>query len=286
MPGPIVDIHPHIVSPDTKRYPAAPLFGIQSDWSKERKATDKDLIAAMDEAGVAKTAIVHASTVYGFDNSLVADAVAHFPQRCTAVGSIDMLAPDAADVARQWISRGITGFRIFTGGSTKEVDASTLDDARSYPVWELCSDRGLSMCVQTNASGIPATIALAKRFPSVPIIVDHFARPDVSGGPPYAAAAPLMSLSAVPNVYLKLTPVVLGVVQKANADIHAFLVKVVAEFGAARIAWGSNWPNSPGTLKEHVTEARAAVALLNGADRDAILGGTALRLYPALNKHQ
>ena len=103
MPGPIVDIHPHIVSPDTKRYPVAPLFGIQSDWSKERKARDEDLIAAMDEAGVAKTAIVHASTVYGFDNSLVADAVAHFPQRCTAVGSIDMLAPDAADVARQWI---------------------------------------------------------------------------------------------------------------------------------------------------------------------------------------
>ena len=79
MPGPIVDIHPHIISPDTKRYPATPLFGIQSDWSKERKATDEEMIAAMDEAGVAKTAIVHASTFYGFDNSLVADAVATFP---------------------------------------------------------------------------------------------------------------------------------------------------------------------------------------------------------------
>ena len=233
MPGPIVDIHPHIVSPDTSRYPVAPLFGIQSDWSKERKARDEDLIAAMDDAGVAKTAIVHASTVYGFDNSLVADAVAHFPQRCTAVGSIDMLAPDAADVAKQWISRGLTGFRIFTGGSTKKVDASTLDDARSYPVWELCSERGLSICVQTNASGIPATIALAKRFPKVPIIVDHFARPDVSGGPPFAAAAPLMSLAAFSNVYLKLTPVALNLMQQAKADADAFLAKVVAEFGAA-----------------------------------------------------
>ena len=51
------------------------------------------LVAAMDEAGVAKTAIVHASTCYGFDNSLVADAVAHFPQRCTAVGFIDTPTP-------------------------------------------------------------------------------------------------------------------------------------------------------------------------------------------------
>jgi predicted TIM-barrel fold metal-dependent hydrolase len=283
MPGPIADIHPHIVSPDTNRYPVAPLFGIQSDWSKERKARDEDLIAAMDEAGVAKTAIVHASTVYGFDNSLVADAVAHFPERCTAVGSIDMLAPDAADVAKQWISRGLTGFRIFTGGSTKEVDASTLDDARSYPVWELCSERGLSICVQTNVSGIPATIALAKRFSKVPIIVDHFARPNVSGGPPFAAAAPLMSLAALSNVYLKLTPVALNLMQQAKADVDALLAKIVGEFGAARIAWGSNWPNSPGTLKEHVAAAKAALASLSEADRDAILGGTALRLYPALN---
>ena len=50
MPGPIVDIHPHIVSPDTKRYPLTPLFGIQSDWSKERTASDEQLVAEMDEA--------------------------------------------------------------------------------------------------------------------------------------------------------------------------------------------------------------------------------------------
>ena len=283
MPGPIVDTHPHIVSPDTKRYPLTPLFGIQSDWSKERTASDEQLVAEMDEAGVAKTAIVHASTCYGFDNSLVADAVAHFPQRCTAVGSIDMLTPDAVDVAKGWITRGVTGFRIFTGGSTKSVDASTLDDARSYPVWELCGERGVSICVQTNALGIPATIALARRFPRVPILVDHCGRPDVSDGPPYAKAAPLMSLAAWPNVHLKLTPVVFDRLLQAKADTQAFLAKLVADFGAARIAWGSNWPNSPGTLKDHVTEVKAALASLSEADRDAILGGTALRLYPALN---
>jgi predicted TIM-barrel fold metal-dependent hydrolase len=284
MAGPIVDIHPHIVSTDTTRYPLTPLFGIQSDWSKERTASVEELLAAMDDAGVAKTAIVHASTCYGFDNSLVADAVARFPERCTAVGSIDMLAPDALDVAKSWIARGITGFRIFTGGSTKSVDASTLDDKRAYPVWTLCGERGISICVQTDASGIPPTISLAKRFPNVPIIVDHFARPDLTGGPPYAAAAPLMSLASVPNVHLKLTPVALDRIRQAKADTHAFLGKVVAEFGANRIAWGSNWPNSPGTLKEHVAAAKAALAPFSEADRDAILGGTALRLYPALNK--
>lgn len=282
MAAPIVDIHPHIISTDTQKYPLTPLFGIQSDWSKDRPASDDELIAEMDAGGVAKAAIVHASTCYGFDNSYVADAVARYPQRCTGVGSIDMLAPDAVAVASSWIERGITGLRIFTGGSTKKVDASTLDDPRSYPVWELMSERGLSICVQTNATGIPATIALAKRFPKVPIILDHFGRPDIAGGPQFAAAAPLFSLAACPNVYLKLTPVVLQRVAECGADVHALMAKVVAEFGAKRIAWGSNWPNSPGSMAEHVANAKAALVKLSTEDQEWILGRTALGLYPAL----
>ncbi len=282
MSGPIIDIHPHIVSTDTRRYPPTPLFGIQSDWSKERPAEVEDLLAAMDAAGVAKTAIVHASTVYGFDNSLVADAVKRFPARCTAVGSIDMLAPDAVATAKSWLDRGMTGFRIFTGGSTKKVDASSLDDAQSYPVWELMSERGLSICVQTDQTGIPATIALAKRFPKVPVLVDHFARPNTAGGPPYAAAASLFGMAGVPNIFLKFTPVALKQLTDTKTDVHAFMSKLVAEFGADRIGWGSNWPNSPGTMGEIVAAAKGAISHLSQKDQDFILGGTALRLYPSL----
>ena len=280
--SPIVDIHPHIISTDTKRYPPTPLFGIQSDWSKERPASDDDLIAAMDAAGVARTAIVHASTCYGFDNSYVADAVKRHPTRCTGVGSIDMLAPDATARAERWIARGITGLRIFTGGSTKKVDVSTLGDPRSYPVWELMSDRGLSICVQTTAVGIPATMALARRFPKVPIILDHLGRPDAKGGAPFAAAASLFSLADLPNVYLKITPVVIERLEQCEADIPAFVGQVVAKFGARRIAWGSNWPNSPGTLAEILAASKRALASLSQTDQDWILGLTALRLYPAL----
>jgi L-fuconolactonase len=282
MAAPIVDIHPHVISTDTKTYPLTPLFGIQSDWSKERSASDEELIAEMDAGGVAKAAIVHASTCYGFDNSYVADAVARFPKRCTGVGSIDMLAADAVTVASDWIARGITGLRIFTGGSTKKVDASTLDDPRSYPVWELMAERGLSICVQTNTTGIPATIALARRFPKVAIILDHFGRPDLAGGPQFPGAAPLFSLAPFPNVHLKLTPVVLQRVEESGADVHALMAKVVAEFGAKRIAWGSNWPNSPGSMAEHVANAKAALAGLLTEDQAWVLGRTALGLYPAL----
>ena len=67
--SPVIDVHPHIVSPDTKRYPLAPLGGTQSTWSSERPTTYETLLKAMDDAGVAKAAIVHSSTAYGYDNS-------------------------------------------------------------------------------------------------------------------------------------------------------------------------------------------------------------------------
>ena len=51
---PVIDIHPHIVSPDTKQYPLAPRGGTQSTWSSERPTTYDMLLAAMDKAGVDK----------------------------------------------------------------------------------------------------------------------------------------------------------------------------------------------------------------------------------------
>jgi hypothetical protein len=32
----IIDIHNHVIAPDTQRYPLAPLGGKQSDWSRTR----------------------------------------------------------------------------------------------------------------------------------------------------------------------------------------------------------------------------------------------------------
>ena len=85
----IIDVHPHVIASDTKRYPLSPLSGRQSDWSRERPVDFERMIAAMDEAGVAKAALVQASTCYGYDNAYLADAVAARPERFTGVFSVD-----------------------------------------------------------------------------------------------------------------------------------------------------------------------------------------------------
>jgi L-fuconolactonase len=278
----IIDIHPHIISDDESRYPPAPLFGKRSDWSQERPCTVDTLIAAMDEAGVAKAAVVHSSTTYGFDNSYVVDGCNRFPDRLVAVGSVDVAAGDAVPVIREWVDKGLKGLRIFTGGSTKDFDPTELENPAAYPAWELLGELGVPMCIQTGPVGLPQVTDLARRFPNVNIILDHLGRPDVLDGPPYAHADSLFALSDIPNIYLKLTPRIFGDVTKGEASAQTFFPKVAAAFGANRMAWGSNFPTSPGTLADILATARAGLASLSESDQDWIFGKTAQGLYPAL----
>ena len=278
----IVDIHPHIISDDEGRYPPAPLFGTRSEWSKERPTTVETLIESMDAAGVAKAAVVHSSTTYGFDNSYVVDGCAKYADRLVAVGSVDVLQADAPEKIRAWADRGLAGLRLFTGGSTKEFDPSELDDPRSFPAWELCGELGLPMCIQTGPIGLPQVTALAKRFPNVAIILDHLGRPDVLDGAPYAKAQSLFDLAPLENIYMKLTPRIFGDVKKEKASAETFFPRVVEVFGAQRLAWGSNYPTSPGTLVEILATAQAGLASLSEDDRAWIFGKTALKLYPTL----
>src|ERR1700689_818937 len=232
-----IDIHPHVIRTDTVRYPNAPVGGHKSDWSRERPVSLEAMIVAMDGAGVQKAAIVQASTCYGHDNSYVADAVAAHPNRFTGVFSVDVLAADAPQRMRYWLDRGLTGMRLFTFGSTMSEQASWLDDPKSYPAWTYAAERGLSICMQMSAAAIPQLMLMIERFPKVNVILDHAARPSLADGPPYAAAASLFGLARYPNVYLKLTARNFTEAGKGKATPETFFPKLVAEFGAERLAW-------------------------------------------------
>lgn len=278
----VVDIHPHIISGDLDKYPPSPLFGKQSDWSRERPLEVDALLRAMDDAGVGKAAIVHSSTCYGYDNSYVCDAVTTHPGRLTAVGSVDLMAADAKERITAWMKRGLTGLRLFTGGSTKAFDTSDLDHPDSFPAWDMASEEGLSICIQTGPVGLAQIAGLAKRFPRVKIVLDHLSRPAIDDGPPYNKAVSLWAMSAFDNIFLKITPRTTDAVVTGDADPTSFFAKLVDTFGAGRLAWGSNYPSSDGTLGDNLAVAMAQLAFLPAAARHEIFAGTAQRLYPCL----
>jgi len=282
----VVDVHPHVIADDVRRYPLAPLGGKQSDWSRTRPVTTEQMIAAMDTAGVAKAAIVQASTCYGHDNSYVADSVAAHPARFTGVFSCDILAPDACETIAYWMRRGLTGMRLFTTGSTMPGQAGWLDDPRSFPAWRKAEEARLPVCLQMTAEGIPQVENVLHQFPELRVVLDHLARPVQNDGPPYRGADSLWNLVRFPGVYLKVTERNFVGAKMGRATPETFFGQLVYTFGASRIAWGSNFPASERSLPELLALAQDTLAFLSDADREWIFSRTAQVLYPALANNQ
>ena len=279
---PIIDIHPHVIATDNVRYPLQPLGGNQSTWSRDRPTPYDKMVEAMDQAGVAKSAIVQASTAYGHDNSYVAEAIAAHPRRFTGVFSIDMLAADNVEKMKHWLARGFSGMRLFTTGSTMPGQATWFDDPRTFPAWQHASDTGTPVCMQMTPQGFPQLRGLLERFPKVKIILDHLARPQLVDGPPFTADREFLALSRYPNVFLKLTPLNVSPANWGKATPETFFGALIKAYGANRIAWGSNFPATEGTLKEILGKAQQALSSVGAADREWIFGKTALTLYPSL----
>jgi len=282
MPTRLIDIHPHIISSDTTRYPVAPLGGKRSEWSRLRPVDFDGLVAGMDAAGIDKAAIVHSSTTYGYDNSYVADAVRAHRERFAGVFSVDIGAADAPSRIRHWVDRGLSGLRLFAAGSTVKTDQAWIAEARTFPAWECCRELDLPVAISMRQEGLPHLIAIMKRFPTVRIVIDHLLLSPIEDGAPYLASAGLFGLARYPQIFLKLTTNNVRRSRDGLATPETFFGQLVERFGSARIAWGSNFPNETGTLAEQVSEARAALAFLPPADQQNIFCRTALALYPAL----
>jgi L-fuconolactonase len=282
MPIKLIDIHPHIISTDTVRYPVAPLGGKRSDWSSHRPVDFEQLVAGMDAAGIDKAAIVHSSTTYGYDNSYLADAIAAHRDRFTGVFSVDVRDSDAPAKIHYWVTRGLTGLRLFAAGSTVKASQDWIADPLTFPSWRCCVELGIPVAISMRQEGLPYLIEVLRRFPDVRVILDHLLHAPIDDGPPYAAAGPLFAMAKYPNVHLKLTSAIIRRSREGLATPASYFGQLLQTFGSQRIAWGSNYPAVEGTLPELVRVARETLSILPAADQDNIFWRTAVGLYPAL----
>lgn len=279
-----VDTHTHIISPDTAAYPAAPLGGHRSTWSQERPTDIDGLLREADAAGVDRLVVVQASTVYGFDNSYVADQLDRHADRITGVCSVDFLSPKAVDHLHHWIDeRGFAGVRIRAADGTTAVPTPGrgLDDERMAPVWQFLSDRRIPVCVQMHAQHATVLSGLLRQYPGLTVVLDHAGRPRLDGAALYPAA-----LGETGRVFVKLTPPAVWRAQRESGSAAPVVAALVEEFGADHVLWGSNFPASAGTMAQLRSLIRDQLPEL-GADSSALIdGGTAARLYwpPAVQK--
>lgn len=130
---------------------------------------------------------------------------------------------------------------------------------------------------------LPVAIDVVSRFPDQRFVLDHLAKPPIKARQIDAWARDLVGLAARPNVCAKLSGLVTEAEwhQWAPADLQPYLAVALDLFGPNRLMVGSDWPVC--TLAGEYEQVMAPVVAFAEAqptdDRDAILGGTAVKFW-------
>jgi len=119
-------------------------------------------------------------------------------------------------------------------------------------------------------------------LPELIFVLDHLGNPpvDSDGDEEFAAwASAIADLGRLDNVVCKLSGAHTDPVSAGR--LRPYFDAALAAFGASRLMVGSDWPVSALTAPYHEIAAvyRELVAGLTPAERDAILHGTARRVY-------
>lgn len=282
----IIDTHPHMFSPASDRYPVVPVGGEQSAWSLGIDLNAEDLVAAMDAADVARAVVVQTSTVYGYDNNYLADGVDRIPDRLVGVCSVDATSPTVAEDLGHWVEeRGLVGARLFAASSTAG-EIYDLDDSRLDAFWKAADALAIPVDVQVRYTSLRVVDRIARTYPDVSLVLDHIGGAPLATGPFRDVGADLFALAQYPRVHVKFSGHNLDAADRGPASGAEFIAALVEDFGAERVLWGSNFPNTFGTLPPtietyqiQVSKALAAVELLDETAQRQVMAGTARTVY-------
>jgi predicted TIM-barrel fold metal-dependent hydrolase len=258
----IVDSHTHVMSADTERYPTRTDLG---HWF--HGAGDvASLLAGMDAAGVDEAVLVQFVGGYGYDNRYVLDAQREAPDRLRICGAVDMFGSDPGGELRA-IGDRVQAVRAFGVGSEEAV---WLTDGRGDALWQACEETTTTVVATVWDRDLHHLRPLIEAHPGVPVAIDHCGFVDFGGD-----VSALLDLADLSAVHVKVSSHVLLPLPDPAATVSL----LAGAFGADRLVWGSDHPQTEGSYASLVELARTAAAHLDEPGRADFLGGTARRLW-------
>lgn len=130
---------------------------------------------------------------------------------------------------------------------------------------------------------LPHAATLARRFPGLPLVLDHLAKPRIQAAAMEDWLPALRAAATFPNMYCKLS----GLVTEADwhawqpADLRPYVQAAVELFGPERCMFGSDWPvcELAGSYERVFHALEDALGKISDSEREAIFGGTAAKFY-------
>lgn len=267
----MIDGHVHLwrIGENDCTWPGADMPTIYRDFLL------RDLIAVLDEAEVDRGILVQ-SQPSEVDSLWLLDLAGACDRIAGVVGWTDLRLRDAkARIDLQMAAGPLVGMRPMA----QDGPADAYDDPAMQAGLAYLAERGLVLDALVRPQHLASLLRLAERLPDLRIVIDHAAKPAISGEIPGDWSQAMAQLARHENVACKvsglLTEIAAGAERK---DVLPVIDRLVDLFGPDRLIWGSDWPVM--TLATPYIEWRDLVWNHLAEDaRPAVFDDNARRIY-------
>jgi len=206
-----------------------------------------------------------------------------YPDRFGYVNRIDPFDPEAANLLADAHNKpGSLCTRI--APTLDPAQAAAFTDGTFDPFFHAAQKHNVPIFLYLHDTP-DALVRYARKFPNLPLIVDHWGFPMPKPGTPHGGMAyfenKVLTLAALPNVYLKWCkgPRFVSSEPYPHTDLVPYMRRSVDAFGAGRIMWASDTTTSTGitTWAEEVFHIMDCAAL-SRAEKEQIFAGTARKV--------
>ena len=269
--APMIETHVHLFDPE--RAPYAPNAPYQP-----AAYTLEDHVKLVKAARLAHSIIVHPEP-YQDDHRYLDYCFAHEPSRgyFKATCLFDPFREDTPGRIRalmeRWPKR-LVAMRIHEMSMTLEATGPIRNrdpkDPRMLACWQALAKAGLGVQMHFIPGQAPNIRALASQFPDTIVILDHMGRPGQGTETEYDE---VVKLAELPRVILKFSGW-----DYYQGDLQQLTQRLYDKFGPQRMVWGT-LGNTPEAYRAHASRFDELLSFASKADRAAIRGGNAQRLF-------
>jgi len=110
------------------------------------------------------------------------------------------------------------------------------------PALHAMVEQGLRFDALIQPRHLPMLMELARRWPTLPIVIDHGAKPRIPWGEIELWQTQLAELALLPNVYCKLSGLRTEQAAGASSTQLGPYMRVLMRTFCDRLMWGSDWP--------------------------------------------
>lgn len=270
-----IDAHQHfwLLADRGGAWPPPQLAAIHHDFLPD------DLIPHLTRSGVDGTVLVQ-SLPSEDDTVFMLKLAARYSFIQAVVGWVDLKAADASERIQALATHPkLKGLRPMLQDMSDDDWIADPALARAIDTMQHCN---LSLDALVTPRHLSSLIVFGNRFPTMPIVIDHAAKPSIASGDLGLWKQNMTRLAAHPQVHCKLSGLVTEAALRWQvADLQPVVDHVLEVFGADRVMWGSDWPvvDLAADYGRWTETTDLLLVGLGDSDKKQVLGLNAKRFY-------